>query len=194
MIAFADILARSSRNSEDSWIKLLFFGVFALIWIISSVASALAKKKPKFPTIPQPWQPSPPPMPVPLPKPSQIGPRRGYQENHPRLNAQVRKPMRGPAMPPPLPHTRTELRPVEEVMTVISNTVAVRGTTGPAPITRIRKLVGTDLRRAVLMAEVLGPPVSLRAGSIGSVSQSAHTLGEDGQEFLPMPPEKARHK
>ena len=79
-------------------------------------------------------------------------------------------------------------------MTAISNTVALRATTGPAPMTRIRKLVGNDLRRAVLMAEVLGTPVSLRGGSIGSVSQSAHTLGEDGQEFLPMPPEKARQK
>ncbi|MFI5378908.1 MAG: hypothetical protein ACHRHE_06410 [Tepidisphaerales bacterium] len=231
MIAFADILAKASRSSpEDGWIKLVFFGVFALIWIISGVASALAKKKGKLPRVPQPWQPSPPSLPVPQKTASPVEQRRPRQENRPRLKAQIRtqprgpamspslprpqarhspdeqrlarerlismgrEPIRGPVMPPPLPQTRMELPPVQEVVASINNTVALRGTTGPAPMTRVRRLVGQDLRRAVLMAEVLGTPVSLRQGSIGSVSQSAHTLGEDGQEFLPMPPQKARQK
>ncbi|MGA2497333.1 MAG: hypothetical protein ABSH20_06310 [Tepidisphaeraceae bacterium] len=162
MIAFAAILARSNSKPEDGLIKLIFFGVVAVIWIISGVASALSKKKSKFPGVPQPWQPSPPPLPVPLPTASRVDQRRPRQATRPRLQTQIRKPMRGPAEPPPLPHTRAELPPVAEVMTAISNTAALRGTTGPAPITRIRELVGTDLRRAVLMAEVLGTPVSMR--------------------------------
>lgn len=161
MIAFADILAKNRSDPEDGWIKLIFFGIFALIWIISGVASALAKKKAKLPRVPQPWQPSPL-APQPTTTPAPVAQPRARQEIRPKLKTQVRKPARGPAMPPPLPQARAELPPVEEVAASISNTAALLGTTGPAPMTRVRRLVGNDLRRAVLMSEVLGTPVSLR--------------------------------
>lgn len=175
MLEIANILAKSRSDPEDGWIKLIFFGVFALIWIISGVASALAKKKSKSPGIPHPWEPSPP-QPW-QPSPEQAEPQRPTmplptQQRRPRQDQrsktkgkakpQSRKPVRGPGMPPPLPQTSVDESTVHQVLTSTCNMDHLRGTTGPAPMARIQKLVGSDLRRAVLMAEVLGTPVSLR--------------------------------
>lgn len=166
-----------SASEGDATFKLIIFAVMALFWVIGQIASKLNKKKAE-PPVQLPDRPMPPPV-ILTPQqqqqqrpqdPRYIDPRFGDRRTadpvpvDPRPKVMQIPPRKKPkknAAPPPMG------QPVQ-AHTVMSGMEATRPATTVAPTLPSRgkgirqTLSRNSLRQQLVMAEVLGKPLSLR--------------------------------
>lgn len=165
MTAFPYILAAG----DDNPMKWVFPAIFILIWAVSSVINAIAKKKERerrerMRMELEKRSSAPPPVPLPTQRPEPI--RRPMAKRPPPIpkkSATVihrRTPKVTPRMPVPVPIEE----PVVRVSAPAVTPVARRSTTATAA-TIHAWLKPATMRQQFILTEILRPPIAYRSGS-----------------------------
>jgi hypothetical protein len=151
-----------ARSDEDSMIKLIFGAIVAIFWVGGAIISAINKRVQENKRRAQYGQMPPTFMrPIPPPVPNPAGFSNAPAKAKAAKKAAKRKPV--PAVPQPQARPALSVAAAASAPAAPSARPAATAQAAPSAIARLLRRPET-LRAALILNEVLSPPLSLRHG------------------------------